>query len=779
MVASDITSFREGMLQKILELEVNDGRFEDFSREAVSIVEGGCLVLPTSKSWDLGRDGVGVGRSKGIYVCSSLRDDVDIKSLSDIERLVSTTSGIEHVYFCSSQNLSEHRISKIEGELRSEFDFKFSITCLGSIQLAYIANRDGDLAERSYGAELKDCYRSISSDVSDEAESKGLRLALMSAAGDNSQEIRDELYSAGLLDELKAGGLTLLGVTNKLSVRLKLSRSLPSEVVLPHLGKLESEGLISKRGEVYLLTELGSQRISESELAAASRLLVGRAAIRDTIENLLGAKLLDNHFNKIWSVFEDRMAHYFTSRGDAIVLEISTILSEQPSETQSVSNSPYSFLDELARAVADTSSHPQQREELCLAIKDMFMDRSSVATEWLVKLAASFIAVCALGLEYSTGAALSKLFARTSLVIDTDVSLSLLCEGEPEHEAVFSVVTRWIKNRGKVLVGESVLEEAAYHAYISQRDYDQVKHLIPGEKDDRLHIIENAFVRAFAELVAEKKAKRNQWEAFISQYRGMDGRDWSKIFSVLSSEYSIDKLPARSSAEEQLENNVRKYLTDQADAKSFNGNIKNARDKARRDAELYSALVHHVKALRGVDPGATCLLVSSARRLVAAEAKFHQSGEPQLVVSISAILYMLAMLPSVSLGVGAMRVFLFDERRSGFSSELERTLLRMIKSSHEVSMPFAKRGLLMRSVRGQMIKDASQSGQSVSPSAIANMEAAAFKPANEKRTIEILKDSLDELAIDTRTEKENRELRAKVAELEKLLQSEKSKGRRT
>lgn len=94
---------------KVLDIETNDGRFENFSREVVQVLEGGGTIFSTSASWDLGRDGVGFGRSAGVYVCASLRDDVDAKALSDIQRLNSTTANIKHVYFCSSHQLSEQR----------------------------------------------------------------------------------------------------------------------------------------------------------------------------------------------------------------------------------------------------------------------------------------------------------------------------------------------------------------------------------------------------------------------------------------------------------------------------------------------------------------------------------------------------------------------------------------------------------------------------------------------------------------------------------------------
>lgn len=225
------------------------------------------------------------------------------------------------------------------------------------------------------------------------------------------------------------------------------------------------------------------------------------------------------------------------------------------------------------------------------------------------------------------------------------------------------------------------------------------------------------------------------------------------------------------SAEAGLEQDVRTHLIGLADRRANGAASKIERDKARRDAELYASIVSHLKALRAADPGATCLLVSSARRLAIAETKFKESGEPHLVVNISSVLYLISMLPTASLGLSAMKAFLFDERRQGFSSDLERTLLRMVRSSQEVSMPFAKRGLLMRAMRERLLEDAAV-GQEPDAKRVTldSVEREALKPANEKRTIELLRDSLDEIGADSRLELENAQLRKKLRELEAQMQ---------
>ena len=84
-------------------------------------------------------------------------------------------------------------------------------------------------------------------------------------------------------------------------------------------------------------------------------------------------------------------------------------------------------------------------------------------------------------------------------------------------------------------------------------------------------------------------------------------------------------------------------------------------------------------------------------------------------------------------------------------------------------MPWAKRGTLMRQVRERLIEDAEQKGDRTARGRVVELEREALRPVNETRTMELLRDSLDSIAVDKKTEKENRELRARIRELEDQL----------
>ncbi|WP_295565731.1 hypothetical protein [uncultured Stenotrophomonas sp.] len=773
MSGSIESEFQASIYEIVIKSETNSSRFENFCAAAVSKIEGGSAVLTTTTSWDLGRDGVAYGKAAGLYVCCSLRDDPDAKALEDIERLKATTRGIKTLYFCSSQRLSEHRLDQIREALLAEVDHEFEVRCLGAHQFAQLMNGDQKL-ERFYKAEISNVLTAIDGNAVTENDVRGLRLALMTSSAAESTAIRHAIYQAAILDALADQGATAVGIGKAIGNSLGLSRPLQQRSLLPYLHDLNAQGHISRNSDVYHITDEGKARRSANETSAAEQLMDGRIRIQAALEAAIGAPLISDEFSRIWTVFEEKLANYLYQRGHAIVDEVSAML--DPDSEASGGDSTLSFVDEIAEAVGKTSSSPRRQIELNQAVKDIFSDRTGAAADWLVQTCAGFVAACTMGLENESAQAVGRLLAKTTIVLDTDVVLSLLGLGEPEHEAVRVIIDAWQRNRGRALVAQPVLEEVAYHAWIARTDFAQVTHLLPGSEDDRARMIENAFVRSFAHLLAQKQIRHSNWITFIRQYAGNEQYDYRKVASVLSADFNIQTMPPRSSALADLARRVGEYSLGLAERNHPNRLSKIDRDKATRDAELYTAFLHLFSTLREADPSSSCLLISSGHRLARIEEKFRQTGERQTVVSIAGALLLVSILPDVALGLSAMKSFLFDERRPRFSSEMERTLVRMVRSSNEVSLPWAQRTTLLREVRERLLQNAKSEGIPKADRNLPELEAAALKPENRQNIIVTLKQSLDALAIDTRLERENRELRMQVARLE--ADKERARGRR-
>lgn len=760
-----------GIALEIISSEVHSSRFEDFSNSIVSAIEGGAVIVRTSASWDLGRDGRSVSRSGAIFCCASLKDSVDQKASGDISRLIQFVQPPARLYFCSSQKLSEHGVNAIESYLRGILSDEFNITVLGAIQLAELMIRFPGVGLQYFSAEIEDCLHALREDAGEDRDIPGLRLALLAATHDDSASIRAEVYSSGILNVMADNKPRSLGeICRDFAGVLKLNRNIPEEAISLPLKQMMSEGSVVQDSERYQITSQGLKRHTEQESIAARELLSGRQLIRESIESSLGQSLADEHYRVIWNTLEDKVVSYFYSRGEYMVNEVSKLTGVdlgQPASTDNSVMPGFNYIEDLASAVAASSSLASQREELKTAVRDLFSDREGPAAEWLIRVCCSYIAACSVGLESTCGNALGRLLSKMALVLDTDVLLSLLCEGEPDHQSANAIMKRWVKLGGKILFAEPVLEETAYHASIAENDYRDVSKWLPGTSEERLRLIENAFVRGFAELVAINKAKPNHWHSYINQYRGSSPKDVNKIEEYLSSEYGVQGLPPPTIEEKNIEQQVKNHLSIYANSHFSGVQLRNALDKARRDAFLYASMVGYLKNIRKADSGATCLLVSSAKRLSDVETKFAQAGERHIVVPISMVLYLLSLVPEVSLGIGAMKAFIFDERRIRFSSDLERMLLRVLRESDQVSLPWAKRGTLMRQVREKLMEDARRAGEPArSEGDIVRLESRALTAENRLRTVELLSQSLDAVAADRRIETEQASLKKRVAELE-------------
>lgn len=776
MATTTLSPYFRAVVEKVLNAEESDPRFEAASNALIAALEGGAPISKTAASWDLGRDGVGLGLARGLYVLSSLRDDIDAKVLSDLERITSTTRGIKRLYFCLSNRLSEHSREKYEAQLTAESDDAFPIVCYGSLQLSEIAVQHPEVIERFYSAEIADVLKLMTDEPMESSELQGLRLALISTGDDTSDAIRREVYRTGLMDVFRdSQPRTLTKTCKDLSDALRLHRTISEQAVEPHLNDLVRDGLIAVARPAYVMSPAGHEAVAARREAGVDNLLALRGAVRGALEASLGAKMVNDDFARVWTVFEERMAHYFTMRGQSVVAEVCELLGGELAEIKGNAEIPrLSFLDEMAEAVGRTSSHAGRREELAQAVKDLFTDRTGPAANWLVRLATNFMTACALGLEHSSAVAVERLMARTRLVLDTDVVLSLLGEGEPEHDGVVALVERWKRMGGSVLVGEPVLEEVARHAYIAPHDFEQVRRFLPGSPEDRLHMIGNAFVRSFAELMANEKATVRDWREYMRMFAGTSEYDWKRVLETISADYSIRKLPNPPLSSEKFQRDVQNFFVRQVELEIGKDDPYKA-DKARRDAQLYVALIAHLENIREQDPGASCLLVSSTKRLLSAEAQFRASGEAHLVVTVSAVLYLLSMLPNVTLGLTAMKSFLFDERRTAFSGEFERTVLRLVRGSVERSMPFAKRGTLMRSLRDRILQGAYQQGERAekAKASARKYEHEAFTESNQARTLEMLSQSLDEIGVDNRAERQISDLKRQVAQLQSQLERQK------
>lgn len=143
--------------EAILKGEVNDSRFEKFCQALLQKSEG-VTIVPTSASWDQGRDGISIRPSSGSHsevLCCTITDKIDGKVISDAQRLAETKTTPHHVYYCFSLDLSDHRRDELAADFRVHLKGTYSVSMLGAKQLASIAERFPELFRDFYHAEVR------------------------------------------------------------------------------------------------------------------------------------------------------------------------------------------------------------------------------------------------------------------------------------------------------------------------------------------------------------------------------------------------------------------------------------------------------------------------------------------------------------------------------------------------------------------------------------------------------------------------------------------------
>jgi hypothetical protein len=83
--------------------------------------------------------------------------------------------------------------------------------------------------------------------------------------------------------------------------------------------QLRNDGLLEKEDGTAKITDKGVSLIKNVPEEATTRLLEGRAAIREAIKSLSGHSLTDEHYERVWKTLQEELAEVFHSHGARIV----------------------------------------------------------------------------------------------------------------------------------------------------------------------------------------------------------------------------------------------------------------------------------------------------------------------------------------------------------------------------------------------------------------------------------------------------------------------------
>jgi len=753
----------EGTIKRILEDENSPIRFEDFCCDLFTEVDG-INYVGTSRSWDLARDGRTLPITtdgKCGYICCTIGTKLEEKAKSDLERMVKFARP-ERIYFCTSQLASELALSRIEDEIRDIAQGIERVAAIGSKQIVTLICRNLSPFNRRYAAELLEHadFLSHSTCSAHDEEVLGLQVALATQFDDNAQFLKTQLSRRLILKVLNGGNrLSVRSLAKAVSDLLCLPRIMHRDCFRDDLIKLVEDHLIDEHEGTYGVTPLGRESISNDNKTASSRLNDGRVVIKESLENLFGDQIDDDSFGRLWNYLLDELANIFFAQGLKLIQAISSL-----TRAGSLSAPKKSFaqlLDLMRERITKIGVGGARSDSIAQAVVDLFSERESPAFSWLTDVAVKYVSMCSLGLEPTAQQEITSRLKDIKLLLDTDIVLSYLSKGERPHLAITETIDRWKEIGGDVTIVPPVVDETAYHAWISEFEYQEVwRQLVNLEPNEFHRYVKTAFVRAFY-IAAEGRFEPDRWRRFIAEYRGSNSRDTMKMVAILRDQGFI--VPDDFKVDETFSSKVQKRIFELRRLETSEAVTKQVSDKIKRDGDIIS----HLKIKRGeqVSSHETTVVISSSPNLQKAASTFVTDlGDPSPVWPVGALSYLISLIPGVRLTLGVLRHCLFEEGEIDRMDRITEFAMRVIRQSQEYSIGYSQRPTLKRALRQQIDKAATERGQTPrvladelyrekhkekSPIALIIAEAIdTIQSSKSEREIDKLKNTIKDLTSD-------------------------------
>jgi hypothetical protein len=708
-----------GIAKIIIEADINSIRFEHFCADLCSEIFG-VTLLQTSRNYDLGvdaRSAVTTNRSgKQVYdtvLHASLQQTLDTKVEKDIVRMAQA-SDARAIIYCSSQPLTELQVNRLITQIRELHRSVKSVSVLGSVQLSPFAeDKCREIFEKNYIGEISTLEARLlpTPQTTEKAEHRGLRLALIAFGSEDSEALRLSLLKSSILEALRVRKMQEGEILAVIGKGLGLAGRLRPQLLAEPLVALLEEKLITATKGAYSLTESGLESIRKSTVSAAKDLFEGRNIIRTSLEELTGVKIDEKGFTPIWEILLDFLSELFYTKGFQVICAINSVFDREKTHAAIDKGSLDAMIERGAERIAALYKDARSAERMKQAIIDTFAEHSGKAFEWLAAICERFVALCALGLETSSAEELKLILARYRIVLDSNILLDILCEGEPGHKAALEVFHAWRRIGGTIYVAVPVLDEVAHHAWISDVDFGQTEHLfgkLYGQ--EKLRYIKNAFVRAYHTL--ERNPLR--WKMYIGQYRGKYPEDHGNILRILRNKFGVEMLTTACQPETKAK--MAEFFVELFAASNKGNSHALSRTeigKAERDGELFACIAEARTNLGKSGSDDVVVLVSSSAKMVRADGKFRNIlGQPDAVLSMGAVSYLISLVPELAVGLATLRQVLFEFGERVILSDEQRIALRIIKASGEYDVPWAERTMLQQHLGDSVTKEAKRRGVS-------------------------------------------------------------------
>jgi hypothetical protein len=343
--------------------------------------------VPTSRSYDLGRDGRTSSTSPSGQVgviCCTTGEDIDRKSKDDIIRVLESITPVE-ILFCSTHHecKSEKNLQRVENELRSIAPQVAGISAFGTIQLVALVQRHPNAFEHRYAAELIEYQSFLGRETfrSANMQTDSLRLALATQFQEDAQKLRSEVLTTALLFTLSDQKQhTIERIAKSISDGLRLPRIIHQSYFRDSLNKLIKDGAVCVDNGLFSIRPEGQKLVRAREQRRDHSAKEGARLLQDEIETLLNRKFQGQEFSVVWKRIQDEFANLFFSNGLKVIRAIASLTAgpalPEPSRNYG------QILADMQRNIAGAVGGGPNAEEIAQAVRDVLEDTSVVSQKY-------------------------------------------------------------------------------------------------------------------------------------------------------------------------------------------------------------------------------------------------------------------------------------------------------------------------------------------------------------------------------------------------------------
>ncbi len=709
------TMVTQGEIRTIIENEENDLRFEQFVNRLVSTFAGR-PVLNTARTGDLGVDGRAVqldALSEELIVASSIRKDAVAKMKEDALRIRGTQAGAV-VYFCTNAHLLEAKKLSTRRSLETILGGSFRVTVLTQDELSDLASRYAGPFLEFYSLEIHDLRERLVSTLSQPGGTTQLQIAHVLTSAEGFQN-RDAIAGLLVTEVVARRASTANEVTVGLQALLRMPASFPRTVAERALGRLVESGMSRVRQDGrFELTEQGRKDRSERLEGSHAEELARKSRFGQEVASRLGYAVAPEQEELLWKHLMHEMSSLLSRVGSRFVALV------EAARANADLNEVRALASDSIRAACVTApagiENDQVRDETAEALYQSLLEVPSLALEWLEGTIAAWLAACQLGLIPEVSQQLEPALQRLALALDTDIVLSLLCDTEPDNDALTTLLSQWTAIGGRTLIVEEVLKEVAHHAWIARVEFHEIASIVKTlryEPGLARQIARNAFVRAF--WASGRPVTTAEFDRFIGSYAGKSESDISEIERTLH-RISIGHLLAPPTVAmmapfRNCEAQVRRVLSRTArfapnDASG--GAIE--QDKMNRDA---AAVVRYAATAHSSPHAITSLLLLSSSKRLRIAVRQGASHVKVIVAPTSTLGLLLAAVSKHQASPNAIAQLLLAEGAREQVGHMRGELVRMLARADLLkTLPRARIVSLEREVEAGIIEYARKSARS-------------------------------------------------------------------